>query len=127
MSGLFLPRRRISSSKAFLAAAVVGNLPLLWFQDDNRPLFALGAYADQCRSENVGMLVENGFAADWIQGAIGGQHAMGNAAAEPESAFFVEIARIAHAMPNVCVAPVGPAKHELSAIFAMLLLPRLVT
>ena len=50
---------------------------------------------------NSGMLVEDRLATDRIQRSVGGHDAMGHPAAKPKTSQLVQIARVAHPMPDL--------------------------
>src|SRR3546814_12303548 len=56
--------------------------------------------SDVCSSDLLGMDVEHRFDLFGAQGAGGGDHALGLAAAEPEAAVGVEVAEVAHAVDD---------------------------
>src|SRR3546814_11884752 len=58
------------------------------------------ADADQRGAPHLGMDVEHRFDLFGAQGAGGGDHALGLAAAEPEAAVGVEVAEVAHAVDD---------------------------
>src|SRR3546814_13541501 len=63
-------------------------------------LRAAFADADQRGAPHLGLAVEHRFDLFVAQGAGGGDHALGLAAAEPEAAVGVEVAEVAHAVDD---------------------------
>ena len=76
------------------------HLPGLGLQDDNRPLLPRRTYPNQGTPVNRRVLVEDGLAADRVHRPGRGHHAMGHAAAEPEPPVLVQVARVAHPVPD---------------------------
>src|SRR5690348_7792196 len=69
--------------------------------NEHRPLPAGRSNSHKRRAENGWMLVENPLAGLGVQYAALGLHPMCDAATKPESVLRIEVARVAHAMPEV--------------------------
>ena len=69
----------------------------------NKLLIKLGTLTSRQQTLYQHLFVENGLAADRIHGAMRREHPVGLAAAEPEPALFVQIAHVAHAVPEGAV------------------------